>query len=115
MVKRLFIRTRSNVIFISVVTIRLSISSIHLPSCLRGWKGPCAELVSPYCSLLFSRSQPWLMQMASSLSHLVGFILKLRNLGIQDHGLIRELSAPLVGSLVGGEGHSRLHDEENIY
>lgn len=51
----------------------------------------------------------------TSLSHLVGFTLKLRNLGVHDHGLIRELSAPLAGSLVGGEGHSRLHDEENIY
>jgi hypothetical protein len=50
-----------------------------------------------------------------SLSHLVGFALKLRNLGVSDHGLIRELSAPLAGSLYTGEGHSRLYDEEKIY
>ncbi|EPS32526.1 hypothetical protein PDE_07486 [Penicillium oxalicum 114-2] len=51
----------------------------------------------------------------SFLSHLVGFALKLRNLGIPDHGLIRELSSPLAGSLYTGEGHSRLYDEETVY
>ncbi|RHZ70416.1 hypothetical protein CDV55_108436 [Aspergillus turcosus] len=51
----------------------------------------------------------------SFLSHLVGFVLKLRNLGISDHGLIRELSAPLAGSLYTGEGHSRLYDDEAVY
>lgn len=50
-----------------------------------------------------------------SLSHLVGFILKLRNLGISDHGLIRELSSPLAGSLYSGEGHSRIYDDGNVY
>ncbi|CAG8124088.1 unnamed protein product [Penicillium salamii] len=51
----------------------------------------------------------------SFLSHLVGFALKLRNLGISDHGLIRELSAPLAGSLYSGEGHSRLYEDEAVY
>ncbi|KAJ5337888.1 hypothetical protein N7452_004616 [Penicillium brevicompactum] len=51
----------------------------------------------------------------SFLSHLVGFALKLRNLGISDHGLIRELSTPLAGSLYTGEGHSRLYDDEAVY
>ncbi|OOQ89368.1 hypothetical protein PEBR_27637 [Penicillium brasilianum] len=51
----------------------------------------------------------------SFLSHLVGFALKLRNLGIPDHGLIRELSSPLAGSLYTGEGHSRLYDDEAVY
>ncbi|KAL8785503.1 MAG: hypothetical protein Q9213_003329 [Squamulea squamosa] len=37
------------------------------------------------------------------LTHLVGFVLKLRNLGVSDHGLIRELSSPLAGSLYSGE------------
>ncbi len=41
--------------------------------------------------------------------------MKLRNLGVSDHGLIRELSLPLAGSLVGGEGHSRLYDEDQVY
>lgn len=41
--------------------------------------------------------------------------MKLRNLGISDHGLIRELSAPLAGSLYTGEGHSRLYDDEGVY
>lgn len=50
-----------------------------------------------------------------SVSHLVGFALKLRNLGVSDHGLIRELSSPLAGSLYTGEGHSRLYDDDAVY
>ncbi|RPA79199.1 hypothetical protein BJ508DRAFT_211350 [Ascobolus immersus RN42] len=49
------------------------------------------------------------------LSHLVGFALKLRNLGWSDHGLIRELSTPLAGSLYSGEGHSRVYDDGQVY
>ncbi|KAI9793871.1 MAG: hypothetical protein M1816_007123 [Peltula sp. TS41687] len=49
------------------------------------------------------------------ITHLVGFALKLRNLGVSDHGLIRELSSPLAGSLYTGEGHSRLYDDPIIY
>ncbi|KAL7275592.1 hypothetical protein RUND412_001446 [Rhizina undulata] len=49
------------------------------------------------------------------LSHLVGFTMKLRNLGTTDHGLIRELSSPLAGSLYGGEGHSRIYDDGAVY
>ena len=49
------------------------------------------------------------------LTHLVGFALKVRNLGISDHGLIRELSSPLAGSLYGGEGHSKLYEEPAVY
>ncbi|TGZ80604.1 hypothetical protein EX30DRAFT_332130 [Ascodesmis nigricans] len=49
------------------------------------------------------------------LSHLVGFALKLRNLGVRDHGLVRELSSPLAGSLYGGEGHSRIYDDGCVY
>ena len=49
------------------------------------------------------------------LTRLVGFALKLRNLGISDHGLIRELSTPLAGSLYSGEGHSRIYEEEGVY
>lgn len=45
----------------------------------------------------------------------MGFALKVRNLGISDHGLIRELSNPLAGSLYGGEGHSRIYDDEAVY
>jgi hypothetical protein len=39
----------------------------------------------------------------------------LRNLGISDHGLIRELSLPLAGSLYSGEGHSRLYYDSAVY
>jgi hypothetical protein len=49
------------------------------------------------------------------LTHLLIFALKLRNRGLSDHGLIRELSAPLAGSLVGGEGHSRVYDDPAVY
>ncbi|KAL9074040.1 MAG: hypothetical protein Q9157_004530 [Trypethelium eluteriae] len=49
------------------------------------------------------------------LPHLVGFALKLRNLGISDHGLIRELSGPLAGSLYTGDGHSRLYDDSVVF
>jgi hypothetical protein len=49
------------------------------------------------------------------LVHLVGFALKLRNLGVQDHGLIRELSGPLAGSLYTGEGHSRIYEDDAVY
>jgi hypothetical protein len=49
------------------------------------------------------------------LTHLVAFALKLRNLGVSDHGLIRELSPSLAGSLYGGEGHSRIYDDAAVY
>ena len=49
------------------------------------------------------------------LSHLVGFAMKLRNLGVTDHGLIRELSSSLAGSLYGGQGHSSVYDETSVY
>ncbi|KAH6603491.1 hypothetical protein Trco_008266 [Trichoderma cornu-damae] len=49
------------------------------------------------------------------ISHLIGFALKLRNLGISDHGLIRELSVALAGSLYSGEGHSRLYFDAAVY
>ncbi|KAL8951868.1 MAG: hypothetical protein Q9222_002174 [Ikaeria aurantiellina] len=49
------------------------------------------------------------------LTNLVGFAFKLRNLGISDHGLIRELSQPLAGSLYGGEGHSKIYEENAVY
>ncbi|EGP90145.1 unnamed protein product [Zymoseptoria tritici ST99CH_1E4] len=49
------------------------------------------------------------------LTHLVVFATKLRNLGVSDHGLLRELSSPLAGSIVGGEGHSRVYDDAQVY
>jgi hypothetical protein len=51
----------------------------------------------------------------SSITELVGFAFKLRNLGLSDHGLIRELSPALAGSLYSGEGHSRLYDSPQLY
>lgn len=34
---------------------------------------------------------------------------------MSDHGLIRELSPALAGSLYAGEGHSRVHDDPAVY
>ncbi|KAL4948816.1 hypothetical protein BDW69DRAFT_175721 [Aspergillus filifer] len=82
------------------------------------------QLVSLESSLFSPVSHPYIYRAAfvdgrvhapSFVSHLVGFALKLRNLGIPDHGLIRELSSPLAGSLYSGEGHSRLYDDEAVY
>ncbi|KAL4988486.1 hypothetical protein BDW68DRAFT_158777 [Aspergillus falconensis] len=82
------------------------------------------QLVSLESSLFSPVSHPYIYRAAfvdgrvhapSFVSHLVGFTLKLRNLGISDHDLIRELSSPLAGSLYTGEGHSRLYDEEAVY
>ena len=39
----------------------------------------------------------------------------MRNLGVSDHGLIRELSSPLAGSLYSGEGHSRIYEDKAVY
>ncbi|KOS16905.1 Uncharacterized protein ESCO_004837 [Escovopsis weberi] len=49
------------------------------------------------------------------IAHLVGFALKIRNLGVSDHGLVRELSVALAGSLYSGEGHSRLYYDAAVY
>ncbi|KAL2221800.1 hypothetical protein M432DRAFT_636475 [Thermoascus aurantiacus ATCC 26904] len=82
------------------------------------------QLVSLESSLFAPATHPYICRAVfvdgrvhapNFISHLVGFTLKLRNLGISDHGLIRELSSPLAGSLYTGEGHSRLYDDEAVY
>ncbi|POS88436.1 hypothetical protein EPUL_000040, partial [Erysiphe pulchra] len=82
------------------------------------------QLVSMESSIFSSVNHPYIYRAVfidgrihapDFLSHLVGFALKLRNIGISDHGLIRELSAPLAGSLYTGEGHSRLYDDSQVY
>ncbi|QIW94641.1 hypothetical protein AMS68_000159 [Peltaster fructicola] len=82
------------------------------------------QLVSLESSLFAPLSHPYVhratfidgrLHSPSFLTHLVIFALKLRNLGISDHGLLRELSAPLAGSLMGGEGHSRIYDDPAVY
>lgn len=82
------------------------------------------QLVSLESSLFAPLSHPYVcravfidgrLHTPNFLTHLVVFALKLRNLGISDHGLIRELSGPLAGSLVGGEGHSRVYDDPAVY
>ncbi|CAG8977712.1 hypothetical protein HYALB_00008739 [Hymenoscyphus albidus] len=82
------------------------------------------QLVSMESAIFATASHPYIYRAVfvdgrihapDFLSHLVGFALKLRNLGVSDHGLIRELSAPLAGSLYTGEGHSRLYDDGKVY
>ncbi|WEW60986.1 hypothetical protein PRK78_006475 [Emydomyces testavorans] len=82
------------------------------------------QLVSLESSVFATISHPYIhravfvdgrVHAPSFVSHLVGFTMKLRNLGISDHGLIRELSSPLAGSLYSGEGHSRLYDDLAVY
>lgn len=82
------------------------------------------QLVSLESSLFAPLSHPYVhraifidgrLHSPSFLTHLVIFALKLRNLGVSDHGLLRELSAPVAGSLVGGEGHSRIYDDLAVY
>ncbi|KAK5113716.1 hypothetical protein LTR85_010733 [Meristemomyces frigidus] len=82
------------------------------------------QLVSLESSLYAPLSHPYVsravfidgrLHAPNFLTHLVVFALKLRNLGISDHGLLRELSVPLAGSLVGGEGHSRVYDDPAVY
>lgn len=82
------------------------------------------QLVSLESSLFAPLSHPYVnravfidgrLHAPNFLTHLVVLALKLRNLGVSDHGLLRELSAPLAGSLVGGEGHSRIYDDSAVY
>ncbi|KAF1983903.1 hypothetical protein K402DRAFT_381803 [Aulographum hederae CBS 113979] len=82
------------------------------------------QLVSLESSTFSPLSHPYLyrgvfvdgrLHAADFITHLVSFTLKLRNLGIPDHGLIRELSPALAGSLYTGEGHSRIYDDHRVY
>lgn len=82
------------------------------------------QLVSLESSLHVPLSHPYVsrtvfidgrLHTSNFLTHLVIFAIKLRNLGISDHGLLREISGPLAGSLVGGEGHSRVYDDPVVY
>lgn len=82
------------------------------------------QLVSLESSLHAPLSHPYVsravfidgrIHTSNFLTHLVVFSVKLRNRGISDHGLLREVSAPLAGSLVGGEGHSRVYDDPAVY
>lgn len=82
------------------------------------------QLVSLESSLYAPLSHPYVSRAVfidgrvhapNFLTHLVVFALKLRNRGISDHGLLREVSAPLAGSLVGGDGHSRVYDDPAVY
>lgn len=82
------------------------------------------QLVSLYSSTFSNISHPFIYRAVfvdgrvhapDFISNVVGLALKLRNIGVRDHGIIRELSGPLAGSLYSGEGHSRIYDDAAIY
>lgn len=82
------------------------------------------QLVSLESSLHAPLSHPYVnrtifvdgqLHTSNFLIHLVIFAAKLRNLGVSDHGLLREISAPLAGSIVSGAGHSRVYDDPAVY
>ncbi|KAF3928897.1 hypothetical protein AA313_de0200778 [Arthrobotrys entomopaga] len=82
------------------------------------------QLVSLYSSTFSNINHPFIYRAVfvdgrvhapDFISHAVGLALKLRNIGVRDHGIIRELSVPLAGSLYSGEGHSRIYDDSAIY
>ncbi|KAK6533439.1 hypothetical protein TWF694_002380 [Orbilia ellipsospora] len=82
------------------------------------------QLVSLYSSTFSNINHPFIYRAVfvdgrvhapDFISHVVGLALKLRNIGVRDHGIIRELSGPLAGSLYSGEGHSRIYDDSAIY
>lgn len=82
------------------------------------------QLVSLESAVFSTASHPYIVRAVyvdgrihapDFLTHLVGLSLKLRNLGVSDHGLVRELSASLAGSLYGGEGHARIYRDQAVY
>ncbi|KAF2084615.1 hypothetical protein K490DRAFT_48793 [Saccharata proteae CBS 121410] len=81
------------------------------------------QLVSLESSTFSNISHPYIyravfidgrLHTPSFVTHLISLVLRLRNLGLPDHGLIRELSPALAGSMM-GEGHSRIYDDPNVY
>lgn len=50
----------------------------------------------------------------SFVSTIVAIANHLNNIGLDDHGVIKEISGPLSGPLTGG-GHSRIYNDEQVY
>ncbi|KAK3842892.1 MAG: hypothetical protein J3R72DRAFT_441939 [Linnemannia gamsii] len=48
------------------------------------------------------------------LINLIAFSLRLRNMGVDDHGILVHLSEVMAGALY-GEGHSTIYDEREVY
>ena len=48
------------------------------------------------------------------ITRIVGIANHLNNLGIDDHGIIKEISGSLAGTLTGG-GHSKIYNEGQVY
>ncbi|KAK9372722.1 uncharacterized protein V1513DRAFT_460327 [Lipomyces chichibuensis] len=50
----------------------------------------------------------------SFIIYLIELLTKLRNMGLSDHGIIRDLSDSLAGTLTGG-GHSMIYNDHAVY
>ncbi|KAK9261742.1 hypothetical protein V1519DRAFT_444927 [Lipomyces tetrasporus] len=50
----------------------------------------------------------------SFIIHLIELLAKLRNMGLSDHGIVRDISDSLAGTLTGG-GHSMIYNEHAVY
>ncbi|GBC08114.1 hypothetical protein RclHR1_07910003 [Rhizophagus clarus] len=82
------------------------------------------QVVPLYSGLFTGVSHPSIMraiyidgplyQEKDFLTNLIVFAIKLRNVGILDHGLIIQLSEVVAGSMY-GEGHSALYTEVEVY
>ncbi|KAF9586455.1 hypothetical protein BGW38_004715 [Lunasporangiospora selenospora] len=49
------------------------------------------------------------------LINLISFSLRLRNAGVDDHGILVHLSEAIAGSLYYGDGHSTIYEEREVY
>lgn len=81
------------------------------------------QLVPLYSSICAHASHPNIFRSAfidsqnvapEFISTVISIALQLRNIGSSDHGLIREISSALPGTLTSG-GHSRIYDEGRVY
>ncbi|KAK9446597.1 uncharacterized protein V1518DRAFT_423549 [Limtongia smithiae] len=50
----------------------------------------------------------------SFIVHLIELLAKLRNMGYSDHGIVRDISDAMAGTLTGG-GHSNIYNEHGVY
>ncbi|KAF9153989.1 hypothetical protein DFQ26_000380 [Actinomortierella ambigua] len=81
------------------------------------------QVVPMYSAVMTSISHPSIVRAVyidgvsyqdDFLTNLISFALRLRNAGIDDHGVLVHLSEVVAGSIY-GEGHSTIYDEREVY
>ncbi|KAG0230974.1 hypothetical protein BGW42_000558 [Actinomortierella wolfii] len=81
------------------------------------------QVVPMYSAVMTSISHPSIVRAVyidgvsyqdDFLTNLISFSLRLRNAGIDDHGVLVHLSEVVAGSIY-GEGHSTIYDERDVY